>query len=438
MRRQPRVNRYLNMSARIIVIGAGPAGYETAVEAVSRGFSVTLVSEGPLGGTCLNEGCIPTKTFCSSTDLQTALARKEEVVGRLRSGVESLMKGVNVVYGHAEFVSRTSVVVGEETLDADYIIVATGSESAALAVPGADKCLTSSEMLSIQNLPSRLCVIGGGVIGLEFASVFASFGSKVTVLEYCPQVLPRFDSDAAKRLKASLVKRGITVVTSAEVKEIGGNVVTYRFKGEDCSAEADCVLMAVGRRPRVDGLALEKAGVRYGKRGIEVDGQFRTSASSVYAVGDVIGGIMLAHVATFQGLTALDDICAREGLPVRRPSTDFGIVPAVVFTEPELAVVGRTEDECREENIPYLALKSFYRANGKAVSMGEDDGYCKVLVEKESGRILGAHILGAHSSDLIHEVAVLMALDADARKAASIIHAHPTLSELLLNAFRQF
>lgn len=426
------------MSARIIVIGAGPAGYETAVEAASRGFSVTLVSEGPLGGTCLNEGCIPTKTFCSSIDLQTALARKEEVVGRLRSGVESLMKGVNVVYGHAEFVNRTSVIVGEETLAADYIIVATGSESAVLPVPGADNCLTSTEMLSIRELPSRLCVIGGGVIGLEFASVFASFGSQVTVLEYCPQILPRFDSDVAKRLKASLVKRGITVVTSAEVRGITGNVVNYSFKGEDCSAEADCILMAVGRRPRVDGLALEKAGVRYGKRGIEVDNRFRTSSPGVYAVGDVTGGIMLAHVATFQGLAALDDICTREGLPVRRPSTDFGIVPAVVFTKPELAVVGRTEDECREENIPYLALKSFYRANGKAVSMGDDDGYCKVLVEKESGRILGAHILGDHSSDLIHEVTVLMALGADARKAASIIHAHPTLSELLLNAFRQF
>lgn len=426
------------MSARIIVIGAGPAGYETAVEAVSRGFSVTLVSEGPLGGTCLNEGCIPTKTFCSSTDLQTALARKEEVVGRLRAGVESLMKGVTVVYGHAEFCGPSSVAVEGETLDADYIIVATGSESAVLAVPGADACLTSREMLSLQELPRRLCVIGGGVIGLEFASVYSSFGSQVTVLEYCQQVLPHFDSDVAKRLKASLVKRGINIVTSAEVREITGNVVNYRFKGEDCSVDADCVLMAVGRRPHLEGLALEKAGVQYGRRGIEVDSRFRTSAPGIYAVGDVTGGVMLAHVATFQGLAALDDICTREGLQFRRPSTDFGIVPAAVFTRPELAVVGRTEDECRDGNIPYLALKSFYRANGKAVSMGEDDGYCKVLVEKESGRILGAHILGAHSSDLIHEVAVLMALGADARKAASIIHAHPTLSELLLNAFRQF
>lgn len=426
------------MSARIIIIGAGPAGYETAVEAASRGFSVTLVSDGPLGGTCLNEGCIPTKTFCSSTDLQTALARKEDVVGRLRSGVESLMKGVNVVYGHAEFDGPLSVTVGGETLEADYIIVATGSESSVLPVPGADRCLTSREMLSIQELPARLCVIGGGVIGLEFASVFASFGSQVTVLEYCPQILPRFDSDVSKRLKASLTRRGITIVTSAEVREISDSTVKYRFKEEDCSVEADCVLMAVGRRPRIEDLSLEKAGVQYGRRGIEVDSRFRTSAPGIYAVGDVTGGIMLAHAATFQGLAALDDICDREGMSVARPKTDFGIIPAAVFTRPELAVVGRTEDECKEGNIPYLALKSFYRANGKAVSMGEDDGYCKVLVEKDSGKILGAHILGAHSSDLIHEVAVLMSLGADAQKAASVIHAHPTLSEVLLNAFRQY
>ena len=408
------------------------------MKAAEKGFSVTLVSEGPLGGTCLNEGCIPTKTFSACNDLQTALARKEEVVSRLRCGVESLMKGVNVVYGHAELCGPSSVKVGDVILEAEYIIVATGSESAVLPVPGAERCLASGDMLSIGTLPRKLCVIGGGVIGLEFASVFASFGSEVTVLEYCPQILPRFDSDAAKRLKASLVKRGISVVTSAEVCGISGDAVNYRLKGEDCSVDADCILMAVGRRPRVDGIGLGNAGVKYSSRGIEVDSRFRTSVPGIYAVGDVTGGIMLAHVATFQGLAALDDICAREGMPPGRPATDFSIVPAAVFTRPELAVVGRTEEECREENIPYTALKSFYRANGKAVSMGEDDGYCKVLVEKESGKILGAHILGAHSSDLIHEVAVLMSLGADARKAASVIHAHPTLSEVLLAAFRQF
>ena len=424
---------------RLLIIGAGPGGYETAVEAAKRGLEVTLITEGPLGGTCLNEGCIPTKTFChyaelleqnlkAGLDFKPAFAavaeRKQAVIEQLRGGIEMLLKNVQVVQGKAQFKDSKTVVCNGQEYTADKIIIATGSVSASLPIPGAESCLTSKEILDLTEVPESLCVIGGGVIGLEFASIFRSFGSEVTVLEYCPNILPRFDVDLAKRLKQSLSKRGINIEVQAQVTGIDGNTVTYLKKEKEFTVQADKILMAVGRRPNVEGLNLEAAGIDYTRKGITVNELFETSVPGIYAVGDVTGGIMLAHAATYQGLHALNVICGQQD------SIRFDLIPAAVFTMPEVATVGMTEEQCKDQELPVSCLKSFYRANGKAVSMDETDGYCKLIVS-ESGAILGAHLMGAHASDLIHEIAAVMNLNGTLEQLRSVIHAHPTLSEVL-------
>lgn len=430
---------------KLIIIGGGPGGYETAIEASKRGLETTLITDGPLGGTCLNEGCIPTKTFCHFADTVSegllppeAMAalqdRKNSVVSQLQGGIASMLKKVQVVQGRARFVDAHTVEVNGERLSADKFIIATGSVGAVLPIPGAELCIGSREMLELTSVPRRLCVIGGGVIGLEFAGIFRSFGSEVSVLEFCPGILPRFDEDLAKRLKLSLKKRGIAIETSAQVKavELGDNglIVRYMLKEQECSLEADTVLMAVGRRANFAELGLEAAGVECSKRGIVVDGRMRTNVPGIYAVGDVTGGIMLAHYASFQGKRALNDICG-----VAEDGIRFDICPAAVFTVPEVATVGLSEEECKAKGIDYKAHKSMYGGNGKAVSMDAAEGFAKVLTEGPEGRILGAHIMGAHASDLIHEAAVLMNMDATLAQARSVIHAHPSLSEVLQTAY---
>ena len=424
---------------RLLIIGSGPGGYETAVEAVKRGMEVTLITEGPLGGTCLNEGCIPTKTFCHYAELieqnlkagmdckpqfSVVADRKQTVIEQLRGGIEMLLKNVQVVYGKARFKDSRTVVCGDVEYSADKIIIATGSQSASLAVPGAESCLTSRDVLELKEVPGSLCVIGGGVIGLEFASIFRSFGSEVTVLEFCPNILPRFDTDLAKRLKQTLSRRGINIELQAQVTRIENGIVTYVKKELEFTVQADKVLMAVGRRPNTDGLNLEAAGIEYTRKGITVNDNYETSVPGIYAVGDVSGGIMLAHAATYQGVRALNAICGQTD------SIRFDLIPAAVFTIPEVATVGLTEEQCKEQSLDVRCLKSFYRANGKAVSMDETDGYCK-LIMGDDGKFLGAHILGAHASDLIHEIAAVMNLDGTLNQLQSIIHAHPTLSEVL-------
>ncbi len=423
----------------LLIIGAGPGGYETALEAARRGLMVTLVTEGPLGGTCLNEGCIPTKTLIhccceQSLDLTAALERKASVVSQLQSGIESLLKNVELIYGKASFVNAHTVKVGEKVISADKIIIATGSVSAFLPVPGSELAVDSSQMLSEDQVPGKLVIIGGGVIGLEFACIYNKLGSEVTVVEYCPGILPRFDSDMAKRLKQQLSRSGISFILGASVSGISkspeGNLeVRYLLKENENFISADKVLMAVGRRPNVESLNLADIAMEFDRRGIKVDSAMRTNVPDIYAVGDVSGGYMLAHVASSQGLRALNDITGV------KDSIDFGCVPAVVFTSPELATVGLSEEDCKAEGISFTVHKSFYRANGKAVSSAQTEGLCKVLCD-ENGKIIGCHILGESASTLIAEAATLISLGADLEKARWIIHAHPTLSEVLMSALR--
>ena len=452
---------------KIIIIGAGPGGYETALVAAKRGVEVVLIEAGPVGGTCLNEGCIPTKAFCKNAevldslkdaeafgvtglsygfDFKAVAARKNAVVEQLRGGVEGLLghKNITLVRGKASFkdshtvtVIPSSVIPSEveespQEYTADYIIIATGSVSASLPVPGADLpgILTSREILDIEEVPQRLCVIGGGVIGLEFASIFRSFGSEVTVLEYFKDILPRFDSDLSKRLKQSLGKRGIEINTQAQVTSVseieGVYTVTYTRKGKEETVVADKVLMAVGRKANVSSLNLADAGIDFTPRGIAVNEFMQTNVPHIYAVGDINGLMMLAHAATFQGIVALDHIMGVKN------EIDLSVMPAAVFTSPEAASVGKTEDECKEAGIPVKCLKSFFRANGKAVTMGETDGFCKVIVA--SDRIIGCHMYGPHSSDIIQEACALITRKATVEEFQSVIHTHPTLTEVLQSA----
>ena len=455
---------------RIIIIGAGPGGYETALLAARRGVEVVLIEAGHVGGTCLNEGCIPTKSFCKNAevldglreaesfgvtgleykfDFQSVVTRKNSVVEQLRGGVESLLghKLITFVRGKASFKNTHTVVVtptdvipseaegSSSEYSADYIIIATGSVSASLPIPGADipGILTSKEILDIDEVPQRLCVIGGGVIGLEFASIFRSFGSEVTVLEYFKDILPRFDSDLSKRLKLSLSKRGIEINTQAQVTGIAldedGYKVTYTRKGKEEVVVADKVLMAVGRKANVDSMNLADVGIEFTPRGITVDPKtMQTNVPHIYAVGDVNGKMMLAHAATFQGIVALDHIMDIEN------EIDLAVMPAAVFTSPEAACVGMTEEECKDAGITAKCLKSFFRANGKAVTMGETDGFCKVIVDAGSGLILGCHLYGPHASDIVQEACALISRKATIDQFKDIIHTHPTLTEVLQSA----
>lgn len=444
---------------KIIIIGAGPGGYETALLAAKRGVEVVLIEAGHVGGTCLNEGCIPTKSFCKNAevldglrnaeafgitgldykfDFSSVTARKNAVVEQLRGGVEGLLghKNITLVRGKASFKDQHTVVCDGTEYTAEHIIIATGSVSASLPIPGADQpgILTSKEILDIEEVPQRLCVIGGGVIGLEFASVFRSFGSEVTVLEYCKDILPRFDTDLAKRLKQSLGKRGIEINTQAQVTRISMEgpeyMVTYLRKGKEECIVADKVLMAVGRKANVASLNLADVGIGFTHRGIAVDERtMQTNVPHIYAIGDINGKMMLAHAATFQGIVALDHIMGVEN------NIDLSVMPAAVFTSPEAASVGMTEDECKEKGIPVKCLKSFFRANGKAVTMGETDGFCKLVVSDTPEKtLLGCHLYGPHASDIVQEACAMISCKATLGQFKDIIHTHPTLTEVLQSA----
>jgi dihydrolipoamide dehydrogenase len=440
----------------LIIIGAGPGGYETAIAAAREGMKVVLVEAEALGGTCLNEGCIPTKCLCRSAEvadlmkeaatfgvvaesgginLVEVMKRKNEVVAQLAAGVASLLKspGITLVQGKATFAGPHEVIVGEEHFSAPHIMVATGSSAKNLPISGADLpgVVTSREMLQLEQIPKRLCVIGGGVVGMEFASVFRSFGSEVSVVEYAKEILPSFDRDIAKRLRTALKRKGISFNVGAAVTEIskvdGGYKVAFVSGNKEGQVEADLVLMAVGRGPRLQHLGLDEIGMQYTSRGIVVDENMQTNIEGVYAIGDVNGICPLAHAATAQGRCALYHILGKDGAP------DLQLVPAAVFTVPEVAMVGHTEETASAAGLEYSIRKAFYRANGKSLSMGESEGIVKILVGPD-GLLLGAHVLGAHAADLIHELALAMHAKMGVERIQSLIHAHPSLSEILHDA----
>lgn len=427
----------------IIVIGCGPGGMEVASRALQQGLTVTVIERGHLGGTCLNRGCIPTKALCRSAevirmiagsaefgvdvssaviDYSKAVERKDSVVATLRENVAMMLSKAEIVTGEARFISPEVVEVNGESYTAPRIVIATGSSPASLDIPGASLAIDSDALLSAGKLPASMVIIGGGVIGMEFACILSAFGVDVTVLEYCKEILPNFDRDIAKRLHTSLSRGGMKIITGAQVTAISeGKRVEYTAKGKPGSVDAEEVLMAVGRRPVVpDGAG--QIGIEVNRGAIVVDDDFATSVPGIYAIGDVNARMMLAHVASAQGASVMGD------------RVNLGVVPAVAFTAPECAMVGLTEELCKESGLNYKVTKSLYRANGKAQSMGETDGMLKLIVDGDSHMILGCHVCGVHAADLVQEAALAMASSLPVDAITSTIHAHPSLSEILHSA----
>lgn len=449
-------------SKRVVVIGGGTGGYVAALRAAQLGASVVLVEKNALGGTCLNRGCIPTKVLLHTAELASAIREgeaaglfvkdarvdwgvlmrhKEEIVARLVEGVGFLLgaNGVEVVRGSAVFRSPGEIAVTQEDgtvrpLQADAFIVATGSVPALPPVPGFDLpgILTSDEALRLEALPKSILLVGGGVIGIEFASVFSALGVAVTVVEMLPEILPNLDVELVGYLRQILEARGIRFLTAATVKSVRASGTGYATAVAAAGAEEEIatekVFVCTGRRPFTQGLGLEEIGVRTDRGRVAVDAQMRTSVPGIYAIGDCASPIMLAHVASAEGEVAA------EALMGHRAAMDYRVVPSGVYTAPELAGVGRTEEELTRSGKAFTVGRFPMNSNAKALIAGMPDGMVKILSDKGTGEILGMHILGPRATDLIAEGALAMRSELTVDEIVATIHAHPTLGETVKEA----
>ena len=438
------------MKSDIIIIGSGPGGYRTAAYAAAKGKTVTIFEEGPLGGTCLNVGCIPTKTFARSAEaagemrnaaqlglkaiepefsLADIVARKDAIVDQLRQAIAGVLSapGITLVNAKAEFVDDHTVEAAGERYTADNIIIASGSSHKSLRIEALDESmlLTSDTLLSLTEFPRRLVIVGAGVIGMEFASIFRQLGAEVTVVEFLKECIPALDADVAKRLRKVLEKQGVEFYMQSAVKSIANGCVTFERKGKEQSIEADKVLVAVGRKPNVEGFALEKTSIKYDARGIEVDDDMLTNVPGVYAIGDVNARMMLAHAATMQGLHVVNTIVGV------KDDIRLDIMPAAIFTNPEAACVGKTEEQLKADGVDIEVRKKNYRTNGRALAMEEPEGMIKLVADKNSGEILSCHAYGAHSADIVQEISALMCKHTTVQQLHEMVHIHPTINEML-------
>jgi dihydrolipoamide dehydrogenase len=440
----------------VVVIGGGPGGYVAALRAAQLGASTAIVEKDRMGGTCLVRGCIPTKALLQSTELYTlarsgepfgvvtgnvgfdwgvAQKRKNTVVDQLVKGVEGLLKagGVTSFQGAGKLAGGGKVTVGGDTIIAKDIIIATGSGISRIPLKGAELTIDSDRILDLKEVPARLAVIGGGVVGMEFAAMFAALGTKVTVLEMLPQVLPMVDADLVAAYSKHLAGLGGVIQTNAKVTEVvkskGALQVQFSTGGEGGAVDADQVLLAVGRSPYTEGLGAEEAGVKLERGRVVVDQHLRTTGDGVWAIGDVIGGIMLAHVASYEGVCAVENIA---GHSERVP--DYHAVPNCVYTEPEIAHVGLGEKDVKEKGLQVKIGKFPFAASGRALTLGQSEGFAKVIADAESGKILGAHIIGPRATDLIAEATLAIQNGLTLEQLDLTIHAHPTLPESLMEA----
>jgi len=450
------------MEKQFVIIGAGPGGYVAAIRAAQLGAQVTLIEGRDIGGTCLNRGCISTKALYSnakkinelkemeafgvkldgfSIDFNVIQKRKDKVVHQLVSGIEQVLKAykVEIIRGWATLKDQHTIEVrltdGEvETLKAEKILLAVGSKPSILPVEGADLpgVITSDDLLNIDHVPKRLAIAGSGVIGIELAAIFQAFGSEVSVIS--STLLKRMDGEMIKRVQPYLKKQGLKILQDCRVTgvEQGDNGLTVHIRNKKTEAvdtvEADVLLMAPGREPLLDKLGLEAAGVEFDGKGIKAGENFQTNVPHIYAIGDATGGMMLAHVASHQGIAAVETMLGH------KHDIKLDVVPDCVFIDPQLAGVGHTEEQLKEAGVDYISGKFLFGANGKALSMGEPDGFVKVLARADNHQILGAHIMGPHASDLIHELTLAMAHNLTLEDVANTIHAHPTLAECVLEA----
>jgi dihydrolipoamide dehydrogenase len=454
------------MKYDIIVIGSGPGGYIAAIRASQLGKKVAIIEKyTTLGGTCLNVGCIPSKALLDSShhyydavhhfeehgisvekpsfDFTKMVARKASVVETTTGGIKYLMdkNKIDVFEGLGSFEDATHIKISKndgssEVIEGRDIIIATGSKPSSLPFISIDKerIITSTEALKLTEVPKHLIVIGGGVIGLELGSVYSRLGAEVTVIEYMDKIVPGMDADVSKELQKVFKKQGITFATShkvTSVKRDGNNVVVKATDKKDREIEfsGDYCLVAVGRKPYTEGLGLEKAGVKVTERGqIDVNNHLQTNISNIYAIGDVVKGAMLAHKAEEEG------VVVAEYLAGEKPHIDYNLIPGIVYTWPEAAAVGKTEEELKAAKIEYKSGKFSMRALGRSRASGDIDGFVKVLADKNTDEILGVHMVGARVADLIMEAAVAMEFRASAEDLARICHGHPTYSEAVKEA----
>ena len=434
----------------IIIIGSGPGGYRTAAYAASKGKTVTIFEEGHLGGTCLNVGCIPTKTFARSAEavdeirnaaqlglkavepqfeLADIVARKDNIVDQLRQAIAAVLSapGITLINKKASFIDDHTVEADGERYTADNIIIATGSSHKTLRLETLDESmlLTSDSLLSLTDFPRRLVIVGAGVIGMEFASIFRQLGAEVAVVEFLKECIPALDADIAKRLRKVLEKKGVEFYMQSAVKKIADGCVSFERKGKVLSVEADKVLMAVGRKPNVEGYGLENTSIQYDQRGIVVDDNMLTNVNGVYAIGDVNARMMLAHAATMQGLHVVNHIIGESDV------IDLNIMPAAIFTNPEAACVGKTEEQLKAEGVEVEVRKKNYRTNGRALAMAEAEGMIKLVADANSGAILCCHAYGSHSADIVQEISALMCRKTTLKQLHEMVHIHPTLNEML-------
>ncbi|HWQ62231.1 MAG TPA: dihydrolipoyl dehydrogenase [Negativicutes bacterium] len=441
----------------IAVIGGGPGGYVAAIKAAQYGKKVCLFEKGELGGVCLNRGCIPTKALLKSAavlhevrhaaqfgvtvpggeaaalDFAAAQQRKAGVVKKLTGGVGMLLKSnqVTVFTGQAAFADKNTLLFGGERITADNIIIATGSQPARLPIPvsAGAPVITSDEALELKEIPRSLVVVGGGVIGVEFAYLFASLGTKVTIVEMFDRILPPIDAEVAQQADKMLRGLGIQIFCSAKATKIENTTLHFEQGSAAKQAVGEKILIAVGRTPNTEGLNLAAAGVAMDRKAIKTDERMKTNVPGIYAIGDVNGKSMLAHTASAEGLVAVDNIIGKASV------MDYGRIPACVYTNPEIASIGMTEDEARQKHGDVKVGRFPFAANGKAMVEGESAGFIKVITEAKFGEILGVHMFGLHTTDMIASMAVAMTAEASAHEIVAAIHPHPTLSETVAEAF---
>lgn len=450
----------------VTIIGSGPGGYVSAIRCAQLGFKTAIIEKySTLGGTCLNVGCIPSKALLASShhyeelqhfadhgievsgdvkvNLEKMIARKQAVVDQTSGGVKFLMdkNNITVFNGVGSFESATSVKVtkedgSSEIIESKNIIIATGSKPSSLPFIKLDKerIITSTEALKLKEVPKHLVIIGGGVIGIELGQVYLRLGAQVSVVEFMDRIIPGMDAALSKELTKVLKKQGMKFYTSHKVQSVerAGDVVTVKAenaKGEIITLEGDYSLVSVGRRPYTDGLNAEKAGVKVTERGqIEVNDHLQTSVANIYAIGDVVRGAMLAHKAEEEGLMVAEILAGQ------KPHIDYNLIPGVVYTWPEVAAVGKTEEQLKAEGVAYKAGSFPFKALGRARAGGDTDGFVKILADAKTDEVLGVHMIGARCADLIAEAVTAMEFRASAEDISRMSHAHPTFAEAIKEA----
>lgn len=441
----------------ITIIGAGPGGYVAAIKAAQLGAKVALIEKDTVGGICLNHGCIPTKSLLKnvkvyktvkeassfgvnvsgdvSIDWTKMIARKDKVVKQLTGGVSFLLKKnkVDLIQGYGEVLSPTEVKVGDQLITTDKLVIATGSSAIIPPIPGVKESIeqgfvvTSKELLNSKAIPEKLVIVGGGVIGVEFATIFSSVGSKVTIIEKMPAILPMIDEEIRNSYAKILVKSGIEIITGAEVNKIENKEVHYVLDGVNRTVPASLVLMSVGTRANSKGF--EKLNLEMDRSNIKTDEYLRTNVPGVYAIGDVNGKYMLAHVASHEAIIAVS-----HALGVATEPMDYTKVPQAIYGSPEIASVGLTEKEAKDKGLDYEVSVFPLSASGKAMADNEKEGFVKLIIGKKYRELLGAHIFAYQATELISELTLGLKLEATAEEIANTIHPHPTLSEIILEA----